>query len=438
VSAREKAIGVVRRLREQGYEAFFAGGCVRDMLLQKPPQDYDVATNARPEEIQRLFSQTIPVGAQFGVILVVVDGEPFEVATFRYDGPYLDGRRPTHVRYGTLQEDILRRDFTINGMLYDPLGDQVIDLVEGRADLERRLIRAIGEPQARFEEDRLRMIRAVRFAASLEFSIDALTFTAIQQLAASITKIAWERIGDEMTRILTEGGARHGFELLDQGGLLQVLLPEMVALKGTPQSPDYHPEGDVFAHTLLLLSHLAPSSSETLAYGCLLHDIAKPVCFRQETDRITFYGHTEVGAAMAEEILKRLKRSRESWERVAYLVRNHLRHVQAPQMRLSTLKRFLREEGIEELLELTRIDALASNGDLQYYQFCKERLAQLSEAQIRPAPLVRGTDLIALGLVPGPIFAEILQRVEDQQLGGELTSREQALEWVQKNYAQRG
>jgi poly(A) polymerase len=438
VSAREKAIGVVRRLREQGYEAFFAGGCVRDMLLQKPPQDYDVATNARPEEIQRLFSQTIPVGAQFGVILVVVDGEPFEVATFRHDGPYLDGRRPSHVRYGTLEEDILRRDFTINGMLYDPLGDQVIDLVEGRADLERRLIRAIGEPQARFEEDRLRMIRAVRFAASLGFSIDALTFKAIQQLAASITTIAWERIGDEVTRILTEGGARHGFELLDQGGLLQVLLPEMVALKGTPQSPDYHPEGDVFAHTLLLLSHLAPSSSETLAYGCLLHDIAKPVCFRQETDRITFYGHTEVGAAMAEEILKRLKRSRESWERVAYLVRNHLRHVQAPQMRLSTLKRFLREEGIEELLELTRIDALASNGDLQYYQFCKERLAQLSEAQIRPAPLVRGTDLIALGLVPGPIFAEILQRVEDQQLGGELTSREQALEWVQKNYAQRG
>ena len=438
MSAREKAIGVVRRLREQGYEAFFAGGCVRDMLLQKPPQDYDVATNARPEEIQRLFSQTIPVGAQFGVILVVVDGEPFEVATFRHDGPYLDGRRPSHVRYGTLEEDILRRDFTINGMLYDPLGDQVIDLVEGRADLERRLIRAIGEPQMRFEEDRLRMIRAVRFAASLGFSIDALTFKAIQQLAASITTIAWERIGDEVTRILTEGGARRGFELLDQSGLLQVLLPEMVALKGTPQSPDYHPEGDVFAHTLLLLSHLPPSSSETLAYGCLLHDIAKPVCFRQETDRITFYGHTEVGAAMAEEILKRLKRSRESWVRVAYLVRNHLRHVQAPQMRLSTLKRFLREEGIEELLELTRIDALASNGDLQYYQFCKERLAQLSEAQIRPAPLVRGTDLIALGLVPGPIFAEILQRVEDQQLGGELTSREQALEWVQRNYAQRG
>lgn len=438
MAAREKAISVVRRLHEEGFEAFFAGGCVRDMLLDKIPQDYDITTNARPEEIRRLFSETIPVGAQFGVMLVVIDGEPFEVATFRHDGPYLDGRRPSHVRYGNLEEDILRRDFTINGMVYDPIADRLIDLVEGRTDLERRLIRAIREPQARLEEDRLRMIRAVRFAASLGFTIDPRTFAAIQQLAATITTIAWERIGDEVTRILIEGGARRGFELLDESGLLQVLLPEIVALKGTPQSPDYHPEGDVFAHTLLVLSHLEPVSSETLAYGCLLHDVAKPVCFRQEAERITFYGHTEVGAAMSEQILKRLKRGRAIWERVAYLVRNHLRHVQAPQMRLATLKRFLREEGIDELLELTRIDALASNGNLQYYQFCKQRLAELNEAQIRPPPLVRGTDLIALGLVPGPIFSEILQRVEDQQLGGELTSREQALEWIQQNYVQRG
>ena len=438
MAAREKAISVVRRLHEEGFEAFFAGGCVRDMLLDKIPQDYDITTNARPEEIRRLFSETIPVGAQFGVMLVVIDGEPFEVATFRHDGPYLDGRRPSHVRYGNLEEDILRRDFTINGMVYDPIADRLIDLVEGRTDLERRLIRAIREPQARLEEDRLRMIRAVRFAASLGFTIDPRTFAAIQQLAATITTIAWERIGDEVTRILIEGGARRGFELLDKSGLLQVLLPEIVALKGTPQSPDYHPEGDVFAHTLLVLSHLKPVSSETLAYGCLLHDVAKPVCFRQEAERITFYGHTEVGAAMSEQILKRLKRGRAIWERVAYLVRNHLRHVQAPQMRLATLKRFLREEGIDELLELTRIDALASNGNLQYYQFCKQRLAELNEAQIRPPPLVRGTDLIALGLVPGPIFSEILQRVEDQQLGGELTSREQALEWIQQNYVQRG
>jgi poly(A) polymerase len=436
VSAREKAISVVRRLRREGYEAYLAGGCVRDMLLKKLPQDYDIATNAKPEDIRRVFPKTIPVGEQFGVILVLLDDEPFEVASFRHDGPYLDGRRPSHVRYGSLEEDVFRRDFTINGMVYDPVEDRVIDLVEGQKDLERRSIRAIGNAHQRFEEDRLRMIRAVRFAAGLKFDIEPSTFDAIKQLAATITQISWERIGEEVTRILTEGGARRGFELLDETGLLAVLLPEVAVMKGTGQSPDYHPEGNVFAHTLLLLSHL-DAPSETLAYGCLLHDVAKPVCLRQEADRITFYGHTEKGAEMAEEILKRLKRARAVSERVSYLVRNHLRHVQAPQMRLSTLKRFLREEGIEELLELARIDALSSNGDLQYYRFCKERLGELREEEIRPAPLVRGDDLIALGLTPGPIFADILRQVEDAQLGGEFTSREQALAWVQRHYGQR-
>ena len=437
MSAREKAIFVVERLRQEGFEAFFAGGCVRDMLLDKAPQDYDIATSARPEDIQRVFTENIPVGAQFGVILVLVDGEPFEVASFRHDGPYLDGRRPSHVRYGSLQEDIFRRDFTINGMIYDPVEDRVIDLVEGRKDLERRTIRAIGDAQQRFEEDRLRMIRAVRFAAGLDFAIEPLTFDAIKQLAATITQISWERIGEEVTRILTEGGARRGFELLDETGLLEVLLPEIAALKGSQQSPDFHPEGDVFAHTMLLLSHL-DAPTETLAYGCLLHDVAKPVCARQEAQRITFYGHTEKGAQMAEEILKRLKRGRAVWERVSYLTRNHLRHVQAPHMRLSTLKRFLREDGIDELLELARIDALSSNGDLQYYQFCKERLAELKVEEIRPAPLVRGDDLIAMGFKPGPVFADILRQVEDAQLGGEITSREEALEWIQRHYEQRG
>ena len=437
MSAREKAIFVVERLRQEGFEAFFAGGCVRDMLLDKAPQDYDIATSARPEDIQRVFTETIPVGAQFGVILVLVDGEPFEVASFRHDGPYLDGRRPSHVRYGSLQEDIFRRDFTINGMIYDPVEDRVIDLVEGRKDLERRTIRAIGDAQQRFEEDRLRMIRAVRFAAGLDFAIEPLTFDAIKQLAATITQISWERIGEEVTRILTEGGARRGFELLDETGLLEVLLPEIAALKGSQQSPDFHPEGDVFAHTMLLLSHL-DAPTETLAYGCLLHDVAKPVCARQEAQRITFYGHTEKGAQMAEEILKRLKRGRAVWERVSYLTRNHLRHVQAPHMRLSTLKRFLREDGIDELLELARIDALSSNGDLQYYQFCKQRLAELKVEEIRPAPLVRGDDLIAMGFKPGPVFADILRQVEDAQLGGEITSREEALEWIQRHYEQRG
>ncbi|MGH7888654.1 MAG: CCA tRNA nucleotidyltransferase, partial [Candidatus Binatia bacterium] len=383
MSSRASAISIVQRLRQEGFEAYLAGGCVRDMLLGKTPQDYDITTNARPEQIQNIFAETIPVGAQFGVMLVLVDRQPFEVASFRHDGPYLDGRHPSQVRYGSLEEDIQRRDFTINGMIYDPLDDRIIDLVDGRSDLARRIVRAIGNPMDRFAEDRLRMIRAVRFAASLKFDIDAPTFAAIEQLAATVTEISWERIGDEMTRILTEGGARRGFELLDQCGLLAVILPEVAALKGTAQSPDYHPEGDVFLHTLLLLSHLE-SPSATLAYGCLLHDVAKPVCIRQESHRITFYGHTEQGAAMAEEILKRLKRGRAVWERVAYLVRNHLRHVQAPRMRLSTLKRFLREEGIDELLELARIDALSSNGDLQYYRFCQERLVELKEDEIRP------------------------------------------------------
>ena len=437
MSAREKAISVVQRLRREGYEAYLAGGCVRDMLLKKSPQDYDIATAARPDDVQRVFADTIPVGAQFGVILVIVEGEPFEVASFRHDGPYLDGRRPSEVRYGTLQEDIQRRDFTINGMVYDPIDDRIIDLVEGRKDLAGRMIRAIGAPRVRFEEDRLRMIRAVRFAASLRFEIEAETFAAVRQLAPTIADISWERIGDEVTRILTEGGARRGFELLDLSGLLDVLLPEISKLKGTPQSPDYHPEGDVFQHTMLLLGHL-DAPSETLAYGCLLHDVAKPICLRQDAHRITFYGHTERGAAMAEEILKRLKRSRAVWERVAYLVHNHLRLVQAPEMRLNTLKRFLREDGINELLELARIDALSSSGDLQYYRFCKERLAELRDEEIRPAPLLRGGDLIALGLIPGPVFADILRRVEDAQLGGEIQSRQEALEWLQRNYGNRG
>ena len=437
MSQGDKAVAIVKRLREEGYESYLAGGCVRDFLLNKTPQDYDIATSARPEDVQRIFPRTIPVGAQFGVVLVMLDGQSFEVASFRFDGPYLDGRRPSQVRYGTLQEDILRRDFTINGMVYDPIENRVIDLVGGKKDLERRCIRAIGNPRERFEEDRLRVVRAIRFAASLNFAIDSLTFEAIKQSAATITQISAERIGEEITRILTEGGARRGFELLDETGLLKILLPEIERMKGVEQSPEHHPEGDVFKHTLLTLSHLE-MPAETLAYGCLLHDVGKPVCFRKEADRITFYGHTDRGAEMAEAILKRLKRGRTAWERVGYLVKNHLRHTQAPKMRLSTLKRFLREEGIDELLELARIDALSSSGDLQYYRFCQERLSEMQEEEIRPEPLLRGKDLIDMGYVPGPIFAEILHQVEDAQLGGELTSRQEAIDWVKQKYRGRG
>ncbi len=433
MSAREQALFVVRRLREEGYEAYFAGGCVRDGLLGKDPKDYDVATNARPEAVQQIFPKTIPVGTQFGVVLVVLEGETFEVATFRFDGPYLDGRHPSHVRFGTLEEDVKRRDFTINGMMVDPLSDRVIDLVGGREDLARGLLRAIGEPNHRFEEDRLRMIRAVRLAAGMDFTIEESTFHALQELAPSITSVAWERIGDEITRLLIEGGARKGFQLLDRAGLLEVVLPEVAATKGVEQTPDFHPEGDVWAHTLTLLGHLR-QPTETLAYGCLLHDIAKPVCINRNTARVTFYGHTEKGAEMAVEILKRLKRSRAVWEQVAYLVKNHLRHTQAPNMRLSTLKRFLAEEGIEELLELTRIDALSSNGDLRYYNFCMQKLGELEQKEIRPTPLLTGADLIGMGLSPGPLFGEILQRIEEAQLEGDLKTKEDAEAWVRKNY----
>ena len=440
MSQKEKAISVIKRLREKGYEAYLAGGCVRDYLLRKTPQDYDIATEAKPEAIQEIFPKTIAVGTQFGVILVILDGDPFEVATFRHDGPYLDGRRPSHVRFATMQEDILRRDFTINGMMYDPIADQVIDLVGGREDLGRQLVRAIGDPRERFREDRLRMARAVRFAASLGFTIEEGTFRAIQEQAPTITQISWERIGDEVTRILTEGEARKGFQLLDETRLLQVIFPEIEAMKGVAQSPDFHPEGDVFVHTLLTLGHLSQISnlksqiSESLAYGCLLHDIAKPACVKREGGRITFYGHSEKGAEMAVEILKRLKRSGAVWERVAYLVKFHLRHTQAPKMRLSTLKRFLGEEGIEELLELTRIDALSANGDLRYYHFCKQKMAELKHEEIHPEPLLRGKDLIAMGFSPGPLFHTILKEIEEAQLEGEIQTREQAVEWVTGKY----
>lgn len=433
MSPKEKALLIIRRLREQGHEAYLAGGCVRDQLLGRPPQDYDIATDAKPQAIQKTFSQTIPVGTQFGVVLVVLEGESFAVTTFRFDGPYLDGRHPSHVRFGTMEEDIKRRDFTINGMMYDPYSNHLIDLVGGSLDLKLGLIRAIGDPRERFEEDRLRMVRAVRFAAHLGFTIEENTFRAIQDQSQTITQIAWERIGEEITRILLEGGARRGIELLVETKLVRALLPEVEAMKGVEQSPDFHPEGDVFTHTLLTLGHLQ-HPTETLAYGCLLHDIAKPTCMKKEREHISFHGHTERGAEMAVEILKRLKRGRAVWERVAYLVRNHLRHTQAPKMRLSTLKRFLGEEGIKELLELTRIDALSANGDLSYYNFCKQRMAELQQEEIHPEPLLRGSDLIAMGFSPGPIFQTILKEAEEAQLEGELRTKEQAREWVTRHY----
>lgn len=433
MSQQDKALYVVQRLREAGHQAYFAGGCVRDRLLGRQPVDYDIATDAAPESTQALFPHTLPVGSKFGSVLVVLEGDPFAVTTFRFDGPYLDGRHPVHVRYGTLEEDVRRRDFTINSMMYDPVDDRVIDLVNGREDLRKGVVRAVGDPHERFSEDRLRMVRAVRLASGLGFAIDEPTLAAIRSHAPTVTRVAWERIGVEVTRTLMEGGARRGFELLDEAGLLEAVLPEIAAMKGVDQTPDHHPEGDVFVHTLTLLGHLR-GPSETLAYGCLLHDVAKPACRQTVGDRVTFHGHPEQGAAMAAKILRRLKRSRAAADRVAYLVRCHLRYTQAPKMRLSTLKRFLGEDGIEELLELCRIDALSSNGDLRYYDFCQRRLAELGQDDVRPEPLLRGRDLIRLGYAPGPSFSAMLGAVEEAQLDGILRTREQAEAWLRESY----
>ena len=428
------ATELVRRLRAAGHEAYLAGGCVRDRLLGREPLDYDIATSAPPETVQALFPRTVPVGAQFGVVLVIADGMPVEVATFRSDAAYVDGRRPSAVHFGSAREDALRRDFTINALFLDPLTGEVVDFVGGQADLRARIIRAIGDPRARIAEDRLRMLRAVRLAARLGFTIEPATLEAIRAAASTVTDMAAERIGDEIVKILTEGAARRGFELLAASSLLATVLPEVARMQGIEQSPDYHPEGDVFRHTLLAIEQLPAGVSETLALGLLLHDVGKPVTAARRDNRITFYGHTTVGAELAVAICQRLRRSRATWERVAYLVTNHLRLVDAPEMRLSTLKRLLRHEGFDELLALARMDALASNRDLRYVEFCAQRRAELAREEIRPPRLLGGDDLIDLGYQPGPRLGEILRALEEAQLEGEVTSRVEAERFVRSRF----
>jgi len=428
------ATELVRRLRAAGHEAYLAGGCVRDRLLGRGPLDYDVATSAAPEAVQALFPRTIPVGVQFGVVLVVAGGMPVEVATFRSDAAYVDGRRPSAVHFGSAREDALRRDFTINALFLNPLTGDVVDFVGGQADLRAGIIRAIGDAHARIGEDRLRMLRAVRLAARLGFTIEPTTLEAICAASPTVTDMAAERIGDEIVKIVTEGAARRGFELLAETGLLAAVLPEVTRMQGVEQSPDYHPEGDVFRHTLLAIEQLRAGASETLALGLLLHDVGKPVTAARRSDRITFYGHATVGAEMAVAICQRLRRSRATWERVAYLVSHHLRLVDAPEMRLSTLKRMFRHEGFDELLALARMDALASNKDLRYVAFCEQRRAELAREDIRPPRLLGGDDLIALGHRPGPRLGEILRALEEAQLEGEVTNRADAERFVRGRF----
>jgi poly(A) polymerase len=430
-----KALAIVARLREQGFAAYLAGGCVRDRILGVKAKDFDIATDARPEVVQNIFPNTIPVGAKFGVVVVVIEDEAFEVATFRADAPYLDGRRPSAVHFGTLEADAARRDFTIGGMYYDPAGDRVIDLVGGRRDLRAGIVRAIGNPRERFAEDRLRMLRAIRFAARLNFTIEPATMDAIRRAAPAIIDVSAERIGDELVRILTEGNAARGMELLRQSGLMRALLPEVEGLIGCEQPANFHPEGDVYRHTMLALSMLEYGCTETLAFGVLFHDIAKPLTRSEDGEKVTFYGHMERGAEIATATLQRLKRSRLVQDRVHYLVRYHLRLTAAPKMRPSNLKRMLAEEGFEELLSLARIDALASNSYLGFYHFCRNAMNAHAPEQLRPPPLIGGNDLIAMGFTPGPAFKTILKQVEDLQLDGELQDRDQAIAYVRGHYA---
>ncbi len=439
---------IVRRLRDLGYQAYFAGGCVRDLLLGLTPKDYDVTTNARPGLVLDLFPQTFAVGAHFGVVLVrqTIDGQPIltEVATFRSDGAYLDGRHPSEVTFADHpQDDVRRRDFTINGMLLDPLKlpatwpippealqAALLDYVHGREDLQAGIIRAIGDPILRFTEDKLRMLRAVRFAARFGYTLDPATAAAIRSLAPAIAQVSRERVRDELTRMLTEGHARRAFELLDEARLLPEVLPEIDRLHGVEQPPQYHPEGDVWVHTLLLLEKLPAGCSPTLAWGALLHDIGKPATFQRAPDRIRFNGHVEVGVKIAAEICRRLRFSNDETDQILALVDNHMRFGHVKDMRESTLKRFFRLPHFDEHLALHRIDCLSSHGDLTLYDFARKRFAELPPESVQPKLLLTGRELIAAGYQPGPRFKKLLALAEDAQLEGRIHTLQEALDLV--------
>ncbi len=434
MDSEQLSLEIINTLRSHGHGAYWAGGCVRDRLLGIVAKDYDVATDATPENLLQYFPDAIRVGAQFGVVLVRRDCVDVQVATFRSDHDYRDGRRPEGVTFTrNAKEDVGRRDFTINGILFDPVGKKYLDYVEGRADLTDRRIRAIGDPHKRFAEDKLRMLRAIRFAARLGFEIEAATFEAIQKQAPTIRQISVERIRDEISRILCEDGARRGFELLDETGLLKVILPEVSALKGVEQSPQHHPEGDVWTHTLIMLDKLQ-NPTVTLALGTLLHDIGKPATFERSPERIRFNGHVEVGMKMAEAICRRLRYPGEVTEQVLALVANHMRFIHVPEMRQSTLKKFLRMPHFEEHLELHRLDCLGSHGKLRLYELARTKLAALPEEELSPPRLLTGNDLIAAGYAPGPLFQEMLGDVEDAQLEGRIATRQEAMEYVESRW----
>ncbi len=425
------ARSIVERLRAKGFEALYAGGCVRDQLLGLTPHDYDVATNARPEQVEALFPRTVPVGVQFGVIIVLEQGAEIQVATFRGDGAYHDGRHPESVRYTDAKGDSRRRDFTMNGLFFDPIEERILDFVEGRRDLESRLLRAIGDPSERFAEDKLRLLRAVRFATTLGFEIDPDTWREILVWSPEIHAVSAERIREELVKILLSPNRLRGFDLLDESGLLRQVLPEMEALKGCDQPPEFHPEGDVFVHTRLMLSMLAPDASLPLVLSVLFHDIGKPATrVVDETGRIRFNGHEGVSAGMTLRLLQRLRFPNEVIDAVIPAVRLHMSFKDVPNMRVATLKRMMARPTFEEELELHRVDCLASHGMLDNHAMLIAKREEFGRAPLIPEPLITGHDLIALGMKPGPEFAEMLMSVQTRQMEGTLNTRDEALAWV--------
>jgi poly(A) polymerase len=438
---RELANSICDALQHAGFQAFLVGGCVRDVLLQREPADYDVATSATPRQVLELFPDGVTVGAQFGVILVVHEGVQVEVATFRADVGYSDGRHPDRVEYASSpEEDVKRRDFTINGLLMRHNTGEILDFVDGQTDLRAGIIRAIGEPDRRFAEDKLRMLRAVRFAARFGYEIEPKTFAAIRKHAREISQVSSERIREELTKLLTEGAARSGFELLDRCGLLAIVLPEISAMQGVEQPPQYHPEGDVWIHTLLMLEGLPAGCSLTLPWGVLLHDVGKPATFRsaKETgDRIRFDGHVDVGMAIGKKILQRLRFSNDDTQRIVSLVEQHMKFKDVRRMRPATLKRFVRLPHFDEHLALHRLDCLSSHGNLEAYELVTDFIRTTPPEEVRPKKLITGRDVLELGFGPGPTIGKILAAVEEAQLNGELGSRDEAISFVDRRFREK-
>ena len=440
-ASRDTAISIVHRLQNAGHESYFVGGCVRDPLRGVEPGDYDIVTSALPDEVRSLFSHTVPVGISFGVVLVVEEGHSHEVATFRTESDYEDGRRPAHVEFTNAEGDVRRRDFTVNALLMDPRKGDIIDYVDGRRDIENRVIRTIGDPEERFAEDHLRMLRAVRFAANLGYQIETATFHAIKQHVSSLRNISAERVRDELTKLLTRGGARRGMEILAESGILSEIMPEVDVLRGVEQPPRFHPEGDVWEHTLRMLD-LLPSGEGVendmrLAWGIVMHDIGKARTRSEDESGIHFYGHVREGEKIADALMRRLKFSRAETETILALIHCHMLFINVREMRPNRLKRFLRMPDFDMHLELHRLDCLGSHGVLDNYEFCRNKLTEMADDELHPPRLLSGDDLITMGFPPGPLFSEILRIVEDTQLDGEISTSDEARRLVMERWAKK-